>query len=172
MACFVILAFRHCGRSCQTLGSTNAFEHHTRLGTLRAYIVALVACDVGALGVYQFTGRFNALHVGATMNFVCVIVGIAPFYMSPRPNRWRIHHAMWVCWSYIGLWAAGLTELVVRMCIGHLADKSSEPQSPPRPSLLASASFSCSAFAQLVASEPGGAFQRASPASSASYVKR
>lgn len=85
---------------------------HRKMGY--AYVIALIACDVGALGVYQFTGRFNALHVGALMSFACVVAGVTPFYISPKPSRWRIHHAMWICWSYIGLWAAGLTELIVR----------------------------------------------------------
>ena len=85
---------------------------HKKIGY--AYVVAVIICDAGALGVYRFTGRFNALHVGALMNFTCVIGGIAPFYASSRPVRWRMSHAIWMCWSYVGLWAAGLTELVVR----------------------------------------------------------
>ena len=84
---------------------------HRRLGY--AYIVVLLACDFGALSVYQFNGRFNALHVGAILSALCVVAGVVPFYVSPRPQRWRVHHAMWICWSYIGIWAAGLTELTV-----------------------------------------------------------
>src|SRR6478752_3088900 len=86
---------------------------HRRIGY--CYVAALVICDAGALAVFQFTGRVNLFHVAAIVNLGCVLAGVFPFFRSPRPLNWRVRHAIFMGWSYIGLWAAGLTEAAVRL---------------------------------------------------------
>jgi uncharacterized membrane protein len=85
---------------------------HRALGY--AFVYAMLVADGAALLVFQFTGRFNILHVGALANLVCIIFAIVPVLRSPRPSNWKLHHYYWVSWSYAGLLAAAATEFVVR----------------------------------------------------------
>jgi uncharacterized membrane protein len=79
-----------------------------------AFVYGMLVADGAALLVYQFTGRFNILHVGALMNLACLLLAIAPVLRSPRRANWKTQHYYWMSWSYVGLLAAAATELVVR----------------------------------------------------------
>jgi uncharacterized membrane protein len=92
---------------------------HRALGY--AFVYAMLVADGTAMLVFQFTGRFNILHVGAIVNLVCIIAAIVPVLRSPRPSNWRNQHYYWMSWSYVGLLAAAATEVVVRT--GHLATR-------------------------------------------------
>ena len=35
-------------------------------------------------------------------------------WTRPRPLQWKLKHYMWICWSYVGLLAAALTEFIIR----------------------------------------------------------
>jgi uncharacterized membrane protein len=85
---------------------------HRALGY--AFVYAMLIADGAAMLIFQFTGRFNILHVGALTNLVCMIFAIAPMLRSPRPANWKLQHYYWMSWSYAGLLAAAATELVVR----------------------------------------------------------
>jgi uncharacterized membrane protein len=79
-----------------------------------AFVYAMLVADGAALLVFQFTGKFNILHVGAIVNLLCVIAAIVPVLCTPRPKNWKNQHYYWMSWSYVGLIAAAATELVVR----------------------------------------------------------
>ena len=85
---------------------------HRALGY--AFVYAMLIADGAAMLVFQFTGRFNILHLGALANLVCIIFAIVPALRSPRPANWKLQHYYWMSWSYAGLLAAAATELVVR----------------------------------------------------------
>jgi len=85
---------------------------HRALGY--AFVYAMLIADGAAMLVFQFTGRFNILHLGALANLVCILFAIAPVLRSPRPANWKLQHYYWISWSYAGLLAAAATELVVR----------------------------------------------------------
>jgi uncharacterized membrane protein len=85
---------------------------HRALGY--AFVYAMLIADGAAMLVFQFTGRFNILHVGALANLVCIIFAVVPVLRSPRPANWKLQHYYWMSWSYAGLLAAAATELVVR----------------------------------------------------------
>src|SRR3954469_3686614 len=85
---------------------------HRALGY--AFVYAMLIADGAAMLVFQFTGRFNILHLGALANLVCVIFAIVPVLRSPRPANWKLQHYYWISWSYAGLLAAATTEFVVR----------------------------------------------------------
>ena len=85
---------------------------HRALGY--AFVYAMLIADGAAMLVFQFTGSFNILHLGALANLVCIIFAIVPVLRSPRPANWKLQHYYWMSWSYAGLLAAGATELVVR----------------------------------------------------------
>lgn len=78
------------------------------------YVVAMLTADVAILTVYRFNGHFNAFHVGALANITCIVMALRPMLAAPRPAQWKLTHYMWIAWSYVGLWAAALTEFIVR----------------------------------------------------------
>ena len=79
-----------------------------------AFVYAMLIADGAAMLIFQFTGRFNILHVGAIVNLACVVLGVVPVLRSPRPANWKTQHYCFIAWSYVGLLAAAATELVVR----------------------------------------------------------
>jgi uncharacterized membrane protein len=79
-----------------------------------AFVYAMLIADGTAMLVFQFTGRFNILHIGAIVNLLCIVLAIVPVLRSPRPSNWKNQHYYWMSWSYVGLLAAAATELVVR----------------------------------------------------------
>jgi len=86
-----------------------------------AFVYAMLIADGAAMLVFQFTGSFNILHVGALANLACIVFAMVPLLQSPRPSNWRNQHYYWMSWSYVGLLAAATTELVVRTT--HLATR-------------------------------------------------
>src|SRR3981081_3672161 len=52
-----------------------------------------------ALLLYRFTGQFNALHVGAITNLICIVMAIVPMLRNPRPKNWKNHHYYGLQWS-------------------------------------------------------------------------
>ena len=79
------------------------------------YVYAMLVADGLALLVYQATGRFNILHIGAIANLICIVVGIVPMLLNPRPRIWKYLHYYWIAWSYVGLLSAGATQLAIRV---------------------------------------------------------
>jgi uncharacterized membrane protein len=92
---------------------------HRALGY--AFVYAMLIADGTAMLVFQFTGRFNILHLGALVNLLCIILAIVPVLRSPRPSNWKVQHYYFMSWAYVGLLAAAATELVVRT--SHLATR-------------------------------------------------
>ena len=92
---------------------------HRALGY--AFVYAMLIADGTAMLVFQFTGKFNILHLGALVNLLCIVLAIVPVLRSPRPSNWKVQHYYFMCWAYVGLLAAAATELVVRT--GHLATR-------------------------------------------------
>jgi len=85
---------------------------HRALGY--AFVYAMLVADGTAMLVFQFTGRFNILHVGAMVNLLCIVLAIVPVLRSPRPLNWKLQHYTWMSWAYVGLLSGGATQLVVR----------------------------------------------------------
>jgi len=80
-----------------------------------AYVYAMLVADATALLVYRFNGRFNLFHVGAIVNFICIVLAIVPLLLSPRPARWRTIHYNFIAWSYVSLISAAATEITARL---------------------------------------------------------
>ena len=79
------------------------------------YVYAMLVADGTAMLVYQFSGRFNLFHVGAILNFACIVLAIVPLLRSPRPAHWRTTHYYFIAWSYVSLMSAAATEIAVRL---------------------------------------------------------
>jgi uncharacterized membrane protein len=80
-----------------------------------AYVYGILVADGAAMLLYRFTGAFNIFHVGALVNLVFVVVAIVPVLRTPRPANWKLWHYNFIAWSYVGLIAAALTEVAVRL---------------------------------------------------------
>ena len=78
------------------------------------YVTVMVVGDLAILTVYRFNGHFNVFHVGAIANLLCIGMALQPMLAKPRPLQWKLKHYMWICWSYVGLLAAALTEFIIR----------------------------------------------------------
>ena len=52
------------------------------------YVYAMLVGDGTAMLVYRFTGAFNLFHLGAIVNFACIVAAIVPLLRSPRPANW------------------------------------------------------------------------------------
>jgi uncharacterized membrane protein len=85
---------------------------HRALGY--AFVYAMLIADGTVMLLFQFTGRFNILHVGAIANMLCIILAIVPVLRSPRPSNWKRQHYTWMSWAYVGLLSGAVTQLVVR----------------------------------------------------------
>jgi len=79
------------------------------------YVYAMLVADGTAMLVYRFSGHFNAFHVGAIGNFICIVLAIVPLLRSPRPASWRTTHYYFIAWSYVSLMSAAATEIVARL---------------------------------------------------------
>ncbi|NEV00784.1 DUF2306 domain-containing protein [Bradyrhizobium uaiense] len=79
------------------------------------YVYAMLVADGTAMLVYRFTGALNLFHVGAIVNFACIVAAIVPLLRSPRPVNWRLKHYYFISWSYASLTSAAATEIVVRL---------------------------------------------------------
>jgi uncharacterized membrane protein len=77
-----------------------------------AFVYAMLIADGTAMLIFQFTGRFNILHIGAMTNLACIVAAMVPMLRSPKPSNWRNQHYYWMSWSYVGLLAATATEFV------------------------------------------------------------
>jgi uncharacterized membrane protein len=86
---------------------------HRRVGYL--YVGAMLVNNLSALTIYLFTGGFNVFHALALYSLFNVTMAMRPMLANPRPFQWRRIHYMWVAWSYAGLFAAAITEFLVRV---------------------------------------------------------
>jgi uncharacterized membrane protein len=79
---------------------------HRAMGA--GYVVATVVLNVTALSLYRLTGAFNAFHVLALISLVSVANGLWP--LVRRTPGWQHRHYRPMIGSYLGLWAATVTE--------------------------------------------------------------
>jgi len=83
---------------------------HRSLGA--AYVAAMLAVNLTALGVYRITGQFGPFHVLALISLATVARGVAAV-IRRRPG-WLATHYYCMAWSYLGLVAAAAAEAVAR----------------------------------------------------------
>jgi uncharacterized membrane protein len=79
------------------------------------YVYAMLVADGMAMLLYRFSGSFNLFHVGAIINFACIVLAVVPLLRSPRPANWRLTHYYFISWSYVSLISAAATEIAARL---------------------------------------------------------
>ncbi len=86
---------------------------HRRLG--RGYVLAMVLLNVTALMIYDLYGRFGPFHVASIISLATVGAGFVPVYLRRPRDGWIHLHTNFMCWSYVGLVAAFVSEVAVRV---------------------------------------------------------
>jgi uncharacterized membrane protein len=77
------------------------------------YVLAMLAVNVTALGMYRLTGQFNMFHVLALVSLLAVLAGLFP--LLRRTPGWLLRHYRPMIGSYFGLWAAAVAESLTRV---------------------------------------------------------
>jgi len=67
--------------------------------------------NVSALDIYRLTSHFEPFHVLALLSLATIVRGVAPALR--RQPGWLASHYWNMAWSYVGLVAAGCSEIVV-----------------------------------------------------------
>ena len=80
--------------------------------TGRLYFGAMLALNVTALSIYDLFGGFGPFHAAAIFSLLSIAVGVRSAWVKHR--NWRISHAYWMSWSYVGLLAAAVSESATR----------------------------------------------------------
>jgi uncharacterized membrane protein len=85
---------------------------HRKVGF--AYLMAMAALNVTALWIFDLTGRFGGFHIAAIISLATILAGYLPVVFR-RPRQWMPVHGIFMGWSYVGLVAAFLSEIAVRV---------------------------------------------------------
>ena len=91
--------------------SPKANTPHRLLGL--AYVFAMLMTNISALMIYQLTRHFNLFHGFALLSLCLVLAGLS--MPIARPRNWVFHHIHLMGWSYLGLLAAAMNEVAIRL---------------------------------------------------------
>jgi uncharacterized membrane protein len=86
---------------------------HRRIG--QGYVLSMVLLNGTALMIYDLYGRVGPFHVASVLSLATVGAGFVPVYLRRPVSSWMELHATFMCWSYVGLLAAFLSEVAVRV---------------------------------------------------------
>lgn len=85
---------------------------HRRAG--RVYLAAMLAVNFSAFAIFDLYGHFGPFHVAAAISLFSVLMGVIAAWRRKPAHGWRVAHAYWMCWSYVGLLAAAVSETSTR----------------------------------------------------------
>lgn len=88
-------------------------RYHRWVG--RVYFAAMLVLNVTALLIYRLWGHFGPFHAAALVSLVTVVLGVVAVRRRKPAKTWRIGHAYWMSWSYVGLLAAAVAETSTRL---------------------------------------------------------
>ncbi len=84
---------------------------HRRLG--KTYATSMFALNGTALMIYDLFGGFGPFHWAALASLATLIAGLWP--LRARAPGWVERHAIFMCWSFVGLSAATAAEIASRV---------------------------------------------------------
>ena len=88
-------------------------QRHRKIGY--AYLFSMLMLNGLSFCMYKFNGHFGPFHVLSLISLFTLLNGwMVAFFRKPA-DRWLQIHLYWMNWSYIGLWAAFATEIIVRL---------------------------------------------------------
>ena len=80
----------------------------------RVYLVSMLLVNLSALSIYDLWGHFGPFHAAAIFSLVTVLIGALAVWRRRPGNGWKMAHAYWMSWSYVGLCAAAVSESATR----------------------------------------------------------
>lgn len=107
----VLFGFMALGFGAAVFPATKGSRLHRRLG--KAYAASMFALNGTALMIYDLFGGFGPFHWAALASLATLIAGLWP--LRSRTPRWVERHAIFMCWSYVGLMAATAAEVASRV---------------------------------------------------------
>lgn len=76
------------------------------------YAIFLLSVNVSALSVYEEAVDMGPFHILAVISLVTLISGFIPVFLRRPVSSWLDLHAYFISWSYVGLVAAGVAQIV------------------------------------------------------------
>jgi len=86
---------------------------HRAVGAL--YVFSMFGLHVTALVIYRIFGRFGVFHMISLINLAMLLAGFGTVLLKRPRKRWLRYHYYLMGWTYVGLCAATLTEITVRV---------------------------------------------------------
>lgn len=83
---------------------------HRTLGYF--YAILLLTVNVSALSVYEEAVGMGPFHFLAIISLITLISGFIPAFLRRPVSSWLDLHAYFISWSYVGLVAAGVAQIV------------------------------------------------------------
>ena len=88
-------------------------RYHRRVGYV--YVVSMAAMNGTALMTFDLFGGWGPFHWLALMSLATLLIGFVPAWLKRPAGSWMEWHYMGMCWSYVGLAAAGAAEVFTRV---------------------------------------------------------
>ncbi|HEY5823016.1 MAG TPA: DUF2306 domain-containing protein [Cyclobacteriaceae bacterium] len=86
---------------------------HKRIGY--AYTFSMIILNVTAFSIYRLFHGFGPFHIAAIVSFLTLMMGFIPVLVRKPAGSWIHYHISGMYYSVIGLYAAFVSELVVRI---------------------------------------------------------
>ena len=80
-----------------------------------AYFFNMLGLNVSAFFIYRLTGHFGPFHGAAIASFITLIAGFVPAFLRYPRKGWLELHYEFMNWSYVGLVAAAVSEVLTRL---------------------------------------------------------
>ena len=85
-------------------------RRHRTLGYF--YAISLLLVNVSALSVYEEAVGMGPFHILAVISLLTLISGFIPAFLRRPVSSWLYLHAYFMSWSYVGLVAAGVAQII------------------------------------------------------------
>jgi hypothetical protein len=86
---------------------------HIRIGYV--YVVSMIILLVTSFMIYRLFNGFGIFHYASIVSSISVVLGILPPILLRYKSYWARLHFTAMYWSVIGLWAAFIAEMSVRI---------------------------------------------------------
>jgi uncharacterized membrane protein len=80
-----------------------------------AYFFNMLGLNISAFFIYRLTGHFGPFHGAAIASGITLIAGFVPAYLRYPRKGWLELHYEFMNWSYVGLVAAAVSEVLTRL---------------------------------------------------------
>ena len=98
---------------------TKGTKLHKNVGYI--YVISMILMNITALFTHVLF-KFGPFHMLAIFSLLTVLFGIFAPLLLRKHDNWLQWHYSGMSWSYVGLWAAFIAEIVVRLPFEGIAE--------------------------------------------------